>query len=211
MEIQVHTIAVIVLLTTLMVPIAAYASDYGYTIPGYIARSVIDGNAASGAIGNIAINQAAGDANLQFNAGAIAINPTGAASAYINSRQRTATGQATIPNISIARIGDNAFANAAGVIAINQISGTGNVQANGFAIAFGLEGEVLAESVLAQTISSVANGPILPQQTEANTRLLDVEATAFANSHGIVQLNQTVGTGNATSNNFVLRFSLGTN
>ncbi|MCK4743202.1 MAG: hypothetical protein KAT25_05235 [Sulfuriflexus sp.] len=211
MDIQVHIISLIVLVIALVVSMSAYASDYRYGIPNYTAQSVIDNNVAIGASGNIAINQAAGDANVQSNSGAISINPTGAASAFISSRQRTATGQANLPEISITRIGDNAFANAAGVISINQISGTGNAQANGFAFAFGLEGEVVTEGVLAQTISNTANNPTLQQQADINIRLLDVEATAFDNSHGIVQLNQSVGTGNATSNNFALRFSLGAN
>lgn len=212
MERRVDIITVIALILALMIPMFVSAADYDYAIPpGYIATSVIEGNAAGGVTGTFGINQVAGDANVQSNSGAFAVNPTGAASAYINSRQRTATGQATVPNISIARIGDNAFANASGVISINQISGTGNAQANGFAFAFGLEGELLTEGVLAQTISNPANGPALQQQTDINTRLLDVEATAFDNSHGIVQLNQSVGTGNATSNNFALRFSQGAN
>lgn len=211
MEIQTYIVTVFVLILALVIPAVVSAADYDYAIPEYTATSAIEGNVARGVVGSIAINQAAGDANQQLNAGAITINPTGAASAHINSRQRTATGQATIPNISIARIGDNAFANASGVISINQISGTGNAQANGFAFAFGLEGELLTEGVLAQTISNPTNGPALQQQTDINTRLLDVEATAFDNSHGIVQLNQSVGTGNATSNNFALRFSLEAN
>jgi len=206
-EIQFHIITVV----ALMVPVFVYAADYSNAVPEYIAKSVIEGNVARGAAGSIAINQAAGDANQQLNAGAISINPTGSASAYINSIQRTSTGQATIPDIGIARIGDDAFANASGIISINQVSGTGNAQANGFAIAFGLEGEVVAESTLAQTISNPASGSILPRQSDLNTRLLDVESTAFDNSHGLVQVNQIVGTGNATTNNFALRFSQGAN
>jgi len=211
MGIEVYKIVLVALIAELVVFTSAHASDYSYGIPNYTATSVIDSNVAIGANGNIAINQAAGDANVQSNSGAISINPTGAASTLVSSRQQTATGQANSPEISIARISDNAFSNASGVISINQISGTGNAQANGFAFSFGLVGEVLTEGVLAQTISDAVNGSAIQQQTDINTRLLDVDATAFDNSHGIVQLNQSVGTGNATSNNFALRFSLGAN
>jgi len=191
-----------------MVSVSVFAAELDYGIPAYIAKSVIDGNAVKDAYGKVSINQAAGDGNVQINAAAIAVNPNGAARARLGIGQKTSTGQANMPDISIARVSDNAFANATGVISVNQISGTGNAQANGFAFALGLEGELLTESALEQTISNAGTSPLLQQQANTGIRVLDVDATAFDNSHGIVQLNQTAGTGNATRNNFALRILL---
>ena len=105
METQANIIYIAMLLVAVLMPLSAYAAEFDYSIPRYIAKSIIDGGAARDFHGKVAINQASGDANTQANAAAIAINPNGAAIANISIGQRTATGQATIPDVSVTRVG----------------------------------------------------------------------------------------------------------
>lgn len=169
--------------------------------------SVIGGNAlGGGASGVFAINQAAGDDNQQANAGAFAINPDGLAVAHTGISQSMTNIRGVMPDKAEVRIDGNAFANASGLIAVNQASGFANRQANSAAIAIGIRGEVIADSVLAETLPDAA-GLVKAGQSQTSTRNVSVSETAFQGAHGVVQLNQTAGSGNNSANNFALRIS----
>ena len=184
------------------------ANDNDFVIvPSYITESSIDGDALSGASGAIGVNMVAGDDNLQANAAAIAISPNGLARTHISSHQATAIGQATAPDSSIAGIRDNAFANSTGILSINQISGGSNVQANGVSFAYGLEVTPVTDAALAQEVTGNTTDLSANGLDKSSLHIADIEATAFENSRGIVQINQTAGSGNATRNNFALRIS----
>lgn len=188
-------------------PISTQANDAEVFAPGYITETVIDGNALSGVNGAVGVNVAAGDANLQANSAAITISPGGTARTTITSLQRTALGQNNAPDISVAGIRDGAFSNSSGILSINQVSGASNAQANGFSFGIGIE--VITDADLAQTITGYANDSTISGADKPGVRIADIEATAFENSRGIVQVNQTAGSGNATKNNFALRISTG--
>lgn len=169
--------------------------------------SVIGGNAlGGGASGVIAINQAAGEDNQQANAAALALNPHGLAVAHTNISQSKTNIRGALPGKAEVRIDGNAFANASGLIAVNQASGSANSQANSAAIAMGIRGEVIADSVLAETLPDAA-GLVTVGRNQASTRSMSVSETAFQGAHGVVQLNQTAGSGNNSANNFALRIS----
>ena len=178
-------------------------------IPSYIAESIIDGNALAGVRGATGVNMVAGDANQQANAAAVGVSPNGASITSISSRQNTELGQANAPDIAITGIRDNAFANASGILSINQISGESNVQANGVSMSFGLEGMTITDVELAQTVTGNTAGLSVNGLDKSSLHIADIESTAFENSRGIVQINQTAGSGNATRNNFALRISTG--
>lgn len=184
---------------------AAAATDI--ILPAYFDRSVIGDNVMAGASGAMAVNQAAGDMNQQINATAIAYNPPGAASAQTDILQGAKNVRGTLPTEATTRIEGGAFANTSGVLGVNQASGFANGQANSTAIAVGVSGEVIADSVLAETFTSAA-GMVKTAQDPASSREVSVSETAFQNAQGVVQLNQTAGAGNNSANSFALRLSV---
>ncbi len=183
-----------------------HAEDTLPDTPGYITRSVIDGNALSHVRGRFAVNMSAGDSNAQTNAAAIALSTQdGIAIGLVGGVQATDIRHTGLPDIATASIGGNAFANSAGLISINQSSGVGNAQANGAAFAMGFE-EVIAESVLSATTSNAVPAGAGAGKSHQAVSIAD---TAFDGAHGLVQVNQSAGSGNSTANNFALQVQLG--
>lgn len=187
----------------------AIAQDAIPDIPMHnIVTSVIGGNALANVQGRAAVNIVAGDSNVQANSAALAIG-LGEASAYALAmiRQSTEPHQAKAPGVAFAIIGDRAFSNAAGMISINQSSGVGNAQANAAAIGLGFEAGVVAESRLSATTSggpSLASGP-----DSARYRGASIAESAFEGVRGLIQINQSAGSGNSTANTFALKVPLG--
>ncbi|MEC9313558.1 MAG: hypothetical protein VYB22_01630, partial [Pseudomonadota bacterium] len=107
---------------------AAIADDASMGLPYAINNSMIDGNALSGARGRNVVNMAAGEANAQQNAAAIALNPNGVANVGLFSQQNLHQNSSTVPGLSVSGIGGNAFTNTVGALSINQTSGSGNAQ-----------------------------------------------------------------------------------
>jgi hypothetical protein len=185
----------------------ASAQDGLYELPGYVTQSVIDGDALSHTRGRFAVNMAAGDSNAQVNAGALAIDPSGgSAVANVISHQSVGQNSITAPDLSIAIIGDRAFTNSVGAISVNQTSGVGNTQANGMAIALGVEVEAVSESLLSATASGVGLNSV---DSNSGDKAATISNTAFQGSHGLVQINQSAGSGNSTANNFAFQLQLG--
>lgn len=175
--------------------------------PG-ISNSVINGAALSGIRGRFAVNIAAGDSNAQTNAAAIAIGLSDTtAGAYAGVAQRADARQVAMPGVATASIADRAFTNAVGMVSINQTSGAGNAQANTVAFGMGFDVGVVAESVLSATASGVA--PAGSRGGVASSRSVSIADTAFEGSRGLVQVNQSAGSGNSTANNFALRVETG--
>jgi hypothetical protein len=187
------------LLWSLLAPVPARAQDIGG-----MATTMIRDSALQGVQGRIAINVTAGDSNAQANAAALAMGSVAyATNAVHQSVDSRGMGTSTA---ALAVITDHAFAQANGLLAVNQASGTGNVQANLLAIAVGAEVEAVAESRLSAT-----SAPIAPPGgiARARTREAIIADTAFDGARGLIQVNQTAGSGNATANQFVLIFQTG--
>ena len=176
------------------------------TVHGYVTQSMIDDNVLKNANGRLAVNMAAGDSNTQANAAAVALGAQGGPTlGFVGGTQVTDPRQATLPDVAVASIGGNAFANSSGLISVNQASGVGNAQANGAAFALGFD-EVVAESVLsAATSNAVPTGT----GTSKSHQTVSINDTAFDGAHGLVQVNQSAGSGNSTANNFALQVQLG--
>lgn len=175
-------------------------------LPSYVTQSVIDSNVLSHVRGRFAVNMTAGDSNVQTNAAAVALGVQGGlAIGLVGGVQATSARQANLPDIATAAIGSHAFANSSGLISVNQSSGVGNAQANGAAFAMGFE-EVVAESILSATTSNaVPTGAGAGKGHQA----VSIDDTAFNGVHGLVQVNQSAGSGNSTANNFALQVQLG--
>lgn len=197
--------------TLLVVPAVLHSSlvmaqDPLPDLPGYVTQSVIDSNVLSHVRGRFAVNMAAGDSNVQANAAAVALDAQGgSAIGLVGGIQVTDLRQGNLPDLATAVIGGNVFANSSGLISVNQTSGVGNAQANGAAFAMGFE-EVVAESVLsAATSNAVPTGAGAGKSHQA----VSINDSAFDGAHGLVQVNQSAGSGNSTANNFALQVQLG--
>jgi hypothetical protein len=103
-------------------------------------------------------------------------------------------------DLHIARISDDAFAGARGVITVNQVAGSHNAQINAVVIAAGPV--VLGSDALlvAQRPGASARGA-----GTASRSVADISGNAFRSASGIVQINQIAGGGNVVHNAFSLR------
>ena len=114
-------------------------------------------------------------------------------------------------SINSSVIESQAFVGAQGLIGINQVSGSGNTQANLGTIelatvnGLGLNALGLSDSALTQVSSSPS--PISVGQQASNST--DIALDSFSEVQGIVQLNQISGDGNTAINRFSLQLSSG--
>jgi hypothetical protein len=202
-----NLIIMLLMAPTVLQARVAVAEETLLVFPSYIAQSIIDSNVLSHVRGRFSVNMTAGDSNVQANAAAVALGAKGGPTlGFIGGIQVTNPRQGDLPDYAIAIIGKNAFANSSGLISVNQSSGVGNAQANGAVFALGFD-EVLADSVLSSTTSGVV--PIGSVAGKGN-QAVSINDAAFYGSHGLVQVNQSAGSGNSTTNNFVLQVQLGT-
>lgn len=190
---------VIAALVVLSPGVNAGDDDYAAML-GYLTSSRLDGHALQNAQGSIALNLAAGDLNSQANLRAFASGPT--AQAQIDARQRLQHNQADAPWDAQASIGGHALAGAHGLVSINQVSGSANAQLN--AVAASLADQGIRETTDG-TLSSVSASAEMQSGAETvapgqGTRSVSVAAGAMQGFRGVLQLNQTAGSGNATGN-----------
>ena len=175
--------------------------DYDNTL-GWLADSRIDGDALRGASGSIAVNQAAGDANLQANLRAIAVGTHTVAE--VASLQRQTRNVADAPIHASVVIGGRALQGASGIASINQAGGSGNTQLNTVSVALAQQGiREASDAFLASSgITSAAGAHTVtePGASKTQTRKVGVEATALQGFEGVLQLNQVAGMANATEN-----------
>lgn len=153
--------------------------------------------------GNLMFNQAAGDAQQQANARAIAAGQHAKAQTSVNQiNDQTANATEIYAN---ANIGGSSFARSLGIVGVNQGAGSGNQQINAMRIASGSP-QGVDDSVLAQQSVSPASlsGATEPQ---SGGRVVSIDDAAFSNSRGVVQLNQSAGVGNRSLNSLGIRIS----
>lgn len=168
------------------------------------ARSVIEDNVARDLTGHLGLNMAAGDSNAQNNSTSIVMGEArGRGVAQTSLTQSIDARNAVMPGMANAEIRSNAFSNARGALGINQASGVANAQSN--MVAIGIGSEISLDSELAQSVAGPIHGPVVDG---ASTRQATVSDTAFSGARGIVQLNQSAGAGNATSNSFSMRMQM---
>ncbi len=174
----------------------------------YSAQSQIEDLALSNARGVIGVNLSAGDSNAQINARALAASAgLGIASASTHTQQQVRLAS-QVPDSAISQIEGQAFSNSRGLISVNHVSGSGNAQVNALAISVAAAGLAVSENELSMTVSGQS-----PTQNDSTVgtqhREATIDAKAFSDTKGVVQINQLAGSGNATSNSFGLSVSLG--
>lgn len=181
-------------------PWATRADDYSGML-AYLDLARIDGRALAGANGAIAVNQAAGDLNVQANLRGIANGER--ADVVIDARQlqqgnRVLSG----PLQAAAFIGGDALAGASGIASINQASGSANTTLNVVSAALARQGiRETDDPALAAEGSAFAGGrDDAGHGVTTGTRSAGVASTALRGFDGVLQLNQIAGSGNDTAN-----------
>lgn len=172
--------------------------------------ATVSSGALAGATGVIALNEAAGLANVQSNQAVIAGNAVGVGVGVGSGSGSTQTARATarVPSAS-ASIGANAFSDTVGSVAVNQAAGVANLQRNSVVLGTAATGvEALADSEL--SAAAPHYGRTGPSALARGVREASIGNDAFKHASGIVQINQSAGAGNATANSFVLRPPAGT-
>lgn len=177
----------------------------------YLTDSQISGTALNGSAGSITLNLAAGDFNQQANLRALAAGDQ--AAVRIRASQQQDSNTANAPDAAVAGIGGQALGNAAGLISINQASGTANAQMNTASVALAQQGirETPGDQWLAGVCACAQQAaPTGPGQQGSGTRLhsATVEAGAMQGLQGVVQLNQIAGSNNVTANHLMIDASL---
>lgn len=152
-------------------------------------------------LGNLSVNQAAGDQQQQANARAFAVGPE--ASAITQIRQRLNTPADPAMNARSTIQGD-AFSNGSGALGVNQSAGANTQQANALSISIGAQPQSIDDSVLMQQNVALLNnsGPI---DTSTGHRQVTTSDQAFTGSRGVIQLNQSAGVGNRMANTLSIR------
>lgn len=146
-----------------------------------VAEAQIIGNSFNNAVGWIAINQASGQANAQINSFAF--------SEGHDASIQTALKQ-TLTDV------------------FGTLAGTPN-DSRKAETELGIDGELLADNALQETLSG-EQSPFGGEPTRAH-RAISVEDMAFQGARGLVQINQSAGSGNSSINNFALRVTVDAN
>lgn len=216
-------VAVACLLATLSAPGVSFADDYSWML-GVLNANCIDGQVGAGASGNLSINSAAGDGNLQANQRALqqggtalaTIAPTGS-SALVPGTQNPNTENPNSQNpntenhlgqVAQTEIGGQAFSHASGFLGINQVSGVGNAQLNTIVVG----GAVASLEQIRATEGGATSSP-LPNSTDRHAGQSGTKDStdrysatigdgALSGFGGVLQINQVSGIGNVTANHF---------
>ncbi|WP_414538914.1 hypothetical protein [Stenotrophomonas forensis] len=188
------------LLAVIAAPLSASADDYSGML-AYLDLARIEGRALAGASGAIAVNQAAGDFNLQANLRGIARAER--ADVAISTQQlQNGNRVLSAPLHAAAHIGGEALAGASGIASINQASGSANTTLNVVSATLARQGiRETDDTALAAEGSALAGGrDSVDRGAATGTRSAGVASTALRGFDGVLQLNQIAGSGNDTAN-----------
>lgn len=190
-----------------LVAMVGYTQSVAAAEPfGTLNDAAISNSALSHVNGIVGVNQAAGDFNLQANSRAIAISETGQATADIEQLSSLAGGSAA--DVSSTTITDKAFQNAAGLLSINQASGSGNLESNSIVISTNIQQGELSDDLLSQASLDVSVSSDKDERSSSDTlRSVSVDETAFRGVRGVLQLNQVAGMQNVTRNRVFMQSS----
>lgn len=171
-------------------------------------NSALDSSALSRVTGISTTNMAAGEGNLQSNSGAISIGDVATTANALQQRSRI--DDSLVDRQDSVSIEDRAYRHSEGWMSINQAAGLGNVQSNAFEVALGISASNLSDSSLQQVMADQQglNGTEGDDSGKASRRI-EVDETTFEGTRGVIQVNQSAGTGNATRNSFRMNMALG--
>lgn len=168
--------------------------------------TVLSSQALSGVSGVSTTNMAAGDGNLQSNVGTLAIGNTANSANALQQHSRIE--ERLINQQNITEIKGAAFQQSEGWLSINQAAGQGNAQSNSFGVAMGISASNLSDATL-QGVQADRQGLTgTGERSGQSSSRVEVDSTAFEGARGVIQVNQSAGTGNATSNSFRMNMAL---
>lgn len=167
------------------------------------ANAVIDAGAGANSQGRIAINQAAGIGNAQANLAALAHAQEGLGLADTHSGQQASNTKRAVA--ADAAIGGGAFDGVSGALSLNQAAGDSNLQLNTLSIGSGGANWVALadDAALAETATTGTSTEGAATATPDRRATIDLDA--FRGGQGVVQVNQTAGVGNLSTNAIVLQ------
>ena len=192
-------------------PPVAMGDDYAAML-GYLADTRIEDRAFAGAQGAVAINQAAGDHNLQGNLRSFAQGDRASASASARQHGHDVHIRSAAPDEARAVIGGDAFRGAGGLVSINQASGVANAELNVVTATLADQGIREAGDAWLASTALASAGPRAPSAHDdrnTTTRHVAVERSALRGFEGVLQLNQIAGAGNTTDNVLVISVQAG--
>ncbi|SFT59972.1 hypothetical protein SAMN04487956_1109 [Halomonas saccharevitans] len=169
--------------------------------------TVLSGSALSDVSGVSTTNMAAGDGNLQSNSGNMAVGKVANATNTLLQRSRIEEQLANTQES--VRIQDRAFRQSEGWLSINQAAGQGNVQSNDFGVALGISASNLSDTTLQQVMADKQGLNGTGDGSGQPSRKVEIDKTTFEGARGVIQVNQSAGTGNATRNSFRMNMALG--
>lgn len=173
--------------------------DYSRMLSYLSSESRIEGTALAGATGAIAINQAAGDFNLQANMHSFASGQH--AKADVRAAQVQQNNLSNAPMHASAIISGAALAGVSGIASINQASGSANTELNTVAASLAAQGiREATDEAMSSSSAFASAGEQYVVNDPRTTREVGVESTALRGFEGVLQLNQIAGSGNATEN-----------
>jgi len=157
--------------------------------------SLITGQVFSGASGIAGLNLAAGEANSQLNLRGIGLG----APVLFRVTQQGLCSPLFLPEAAFDLISGEAFSGIKGLFSLNQAAGVGTSEANLLGVSIGREA---GDALLAQSTGMI-KGYVPP----TGGKFIDaISGKAFEGARGVVQINQSAGSGNAISNQFSLGF-----
>lgn len=183
------------------------ASAAAQEFPGLRNGTVLSGSALSGVSGISSTNMAAGDGNVQSNSGAMAIGEVATTSNTLLQRSRVE--ERLSGSQDSVRIQDRAYRQAEGWMSINQAAGQGNVQSNTFGVALGISASNLSDTTLQQVLADKQGLNGTGDGSDGASQRVEIDKTTFEGARGVIQVNQSAGTGNATRNSFRMNMALG--
>ncbi|MBU2810682.1 hypothetical protein HF669_04690 [Acidithiobacillus thiooxidans] len=124
------------------------------------------------------------------------------------SLNAAAASQKVSVNHSSSIIEGNAFVNGTGVMAINEVAGVGNAQANSVQMVIGTIRPV-SNNILSQSVTNIDSSKKDPSSTPKILNSVKISSTAFKGAEGIAQINQVSGSGNTSANSFALGIAPG--
>ncbi|WNK20471.1 hypothetical protein P1P91_01935 [Halomonas piscis] len=186
--------------------IAGFIQTAAAQDPAMRNSTVLSSQALSGVSGVSTTNMAAGDGNLQSNAGTLVISNI--ASSANKLQQQSRIEERLIDQQNITEIKGAAFQQSEGWLSINQAAGQGNAQSNSFGVAMGISASNLSDTTL-QGVQADRQGLAgTDERSRQSSSRVEVDSTAFEGARGVIQVNQSAGTGNATSNSFRMNMAL---
>jgi len=96
-------------------------------------------------------------------------------------------------------LGATAFSGVSGIVRINQAAGVGNLQSNVAVLRLGSVSDARLDALTTQSFDPASKIVDL----RAHGRIV-VSSSALTGVRGLIQLNQSAGNGNASSNSFLL-------